>query len=151
MSVFIHIISSDYPILKKWLSVDNQCRIMVNFCWLFLNNVRGCYSIECGEEFGQFHENSLMGWLVFHGCFFLFLKKLLFIYLFLAASGLICVIFIEACGIFHCGAWASLVVVCGFSLLSLWCVGYRVRGFCSLRHVSSLVEARELTSCGVRA
>ena len=45
----------------------------------------------------------------------------------------------------------SPVVVCRFSLLWLWRTGSRVHGLCSLRHVGSLVEAQELSSCGTRA
>ena len=54
----------------------------------------------------------------------------------------------------------SLVVACGFSLLSLWCAGSRARGLCScgawvpelvgfvVCGTQALVEARELSSCG---
>ena len=54
----------------------------------------------------------------------------------------------------------SLVVTCGFSLSSCGaqapgCVGSvvlasgsRAHGLCSLQHTGSLVEARELSSCG---
>ena len=33
----------------------------------------------------------------------------------------------------------------------MWRAGSRARGLCSLRHASSLVEARKLSSCGVQA
>ena len=39
------------------------------------------------------------------------------------------------------GAWAPL----------LWRAGSRAHGLCSLQHTGSLVEARELSSCGARA
>ena len=95
---------------------------------------------------------------------FLFLKKkdVLFIFLIyfwlcrflVAARG----IFVEACAIFRCGMRAchcfSLVVALrlhGAWALQLWRMGSRARGLCSLRHAGSLVEARELSSCGTWA
>ena len=77
-----------------------------------------------------------------------------------------CGIFVEACGIFHCGTgsalWCagfSLVVACGFSLSSCgaWapgCVGSVVCGMRALllRRTSSVVVARGLSSpvaCGI--
>ena len=71
-------------------------------------------------------------------------------------------IFIEAYGIFRCGTQAlpcgvqgfSLVVACrlqGAWALQLWREGSRARGLCSLRHTGSLVEVRELSSCGAWA
>ena len=68
-------------------------------------------------------------------------------------------IFVEACGIFHCGAWA---LHCGErASLQLWhadflfsgCgTGSRVRGLCSLRHTGSVVVAHGLScpaACGI--
>ena len=67
----------------------------------------------------------------------------LFIYLFWLRRVLVaaCGIFIEACGMFRCGAWASL---------SLWHAGSRVHGLCRLLHAGCLFEVCELSS-GARA
>ena len=47
----------------------------------------------------------------------------------------------------------GLLSSCGVQVFSSLVVaqGSRVRGLCSLRHAGSLVEARELSSCGARA
>ena len=81
--------------------------------------------------------------LFFFNLFSLFFK--IFLYFFLAASGL-------SCGTrdLRCDARASLQLWhAGF--LPLVVVGSRARGLCSLQHAGSLVEVHKLSSCGTRA
>ena len=78
--------------------------------------------------------------------FYLFIF-LIYLFIFLAALGLSCStqdLFV-ACGIFFVRARGLL------RFLSSCGVGARAHGLCSLWHVGSLVEARELSSCGAWA
>ena len=77
---------------------------------------------------------------LFLNLFYCILNFILFIYFWVlvAARG----IFVETCRIFCCGMWTSL---------QLWHAGSRAHGLCSLWQAGSLVEVRELRSCGTQA
>ena len=79
-----------------------------------------------------------------------FLILFIYLFLFLAASGLCCGM--QDLSLRRTGF--SLVVARGLQgvwALYLWHVGSRVHGLCSLQHVGSLVEAHGLGSCGAPA
>ena len=126
--------------------------------------------LNCSNKGRQLHLQTVC---LFSDAFFSFLFEILSDYLFIYLFNLFgCVrsqlwhagsllhhagSFILARGLLSsCGVWvfSSLVVASrlqGTWALQLWHVGSRVCGLCSLRHMGSLVEAYELSSCGTRA